>query len=94
MNNSGFIIATDCGIDENLINECKYEIAKLETVTGRTFGESGKEQPETSKMISLLLCVRSGEENLKLLNLGMNNAVVRDIWMSTGLLAIDITSII
>ena len=85
MNTIGFIITTASGIDENLLEECKRAIEKLEVETAKTFGESYEEQPETSQLTSLLLCVRSGEEKIKLLNLGMSDAVVRDISMSTGI---------
>jgi hypothetical protein len=80
----GFIITTDNGVDRNLLEECKHAISELETITEKTFGENINEQQETSRITSLLLCARSGEEKKKLLNLGMNDDVVRDICMSTG----------
>ena len=82
---TGFIIKTDSGIDKDLLLECKHAIQALEKTTKMTFGASVDEQHETTQVTSLLLCVRSGgEENKKLLNLGMNDAVVLDICMSTG----------
>ena len=81
---TGFIVTTDCGVDDQLLAECKHAITELEHITGKTFGSRINPADDFVIIPSLLLCVRSGKNDKKLLNLGMNDDIVKHICASTG----------
>jgi hypothetical protein len=72
-------------VDDNLLKECKHAIKELQATTRRKFGGSNDENSKSIQMPLLLLCVRSEKNNKKLLNLGMNDEVVQNISVTTGL---------